>query len=58
MNTVTPDPRIDRLYRLLPAIHRMRDAKQKYVLQALLRVISEQVNMWAAVVKQSGAQLD
>ncbi len=41
----TTDPRIDRLYRLLPAIYRMRDAEKKYPLQALLRVISEQVNV-------------
>ena len=39
-----PDPRIDRLYALLPAIHRLRDAEQGYPLQALLRVIAEQVN--------------
>jgi len=39
------DPRIDRLYKLLPAIYRMRDAERKYPLQALLRVISEQVNV-------------
>ncbi len=43
--TNTPDPRIDRLYQLLPAIYRMRDAEQKYPLQALLRVIAEQVNV-------------
>lgn len=39
------DPRADRLYRLLPAIYRMRDADQGYPLQALLRVIAEQVNL-------------
>jgi len=39
------DPRIDRLYALLPAIHRMRDAGEGYPLQALLRVIAEQVNV-------------
>lgn len=44
MNTVAPDPRLDRLYQLLPAVYRMRDAEQKYPLQALLRVIAEQVN--------------
>jgi hypothetical protein len=42
---ITPDPRIDRLYQLLPAIYRIRDADQKYPLQALLRVIAEQVNV-------------
>lgn len=47
------DPRIDRLYQLLPAIYRMRDAGQGYSLQALLRVISEQVN----VVEDDIAQL-
>ena len=41
----TPDPRIDRLYALLPAIHRMRDADRGYPLKALLRVIAEQVNV-------------
>jgi hypothetical protein len=39
------DPRIDRLYRNLPAIHRIRDAEHGYPLQALLRVIAEQVNI-------------
>lgn len=38
-------PREDRLYRLLPAVHRIRDAEQGYPLQALLRVIAEQVNL-------------
>jgi len=38
-------PRIDRLYRLLPAIHRIRDAEQGYPLQALLQVIAEQMNL-------------
>jgi len=52
-NSTTADPRIDRLYNLLPAIYRMRDADQNYVLQALLRVISEQVN----VVEDNIAQL-
>jgi hypothetical protein len=39
------DERLDRLYRLLPAVYRMRDAEQGYPLQALLRVIAEQVNL-------------
>ncbi|MGH8079795.1 MAG: hypothetical protein ACREP7_04405, partial [Lysobacter sp.] len=39
------EPRVDRLYRLLPAIHRIRDAEQGYPLQALLRVIAEQMNL-------------
>lgn len=34
----------DRLYELLPAIYRMRDAEKGYPLRALLRVITEQVN--------------
>jgi hypothetical protein len=41
----THDGRIDRLYALLPAIHRMRDAEHGYPLKALLRVIAEQVNV-------------
>ena len=35
----------DRLYELLPAVYRMRDAEQGQPLRALLRVISEQVNL-------------
>jgi hypothetical protein len=47
MNTIatTDLARVDRLYALLPAIHRMRDADQGYALRALLRVIAEQVNV-------------
>ncbi|MBK9940762.1 MAG: hypothetical protein IPP13_03970 [Kouleothrix sp.] len=37
------DPR-DRLYQLLPAIYRVRDADQNYALRGLLRVIAEQVD--------------
>jgi hypothetical protein len=33
----------DRLYNLLPAVYRQRDANQGYQLQALLRVVTEQV---------------
>ena len=44
MTEATPDPRIDRLYRLLPMVYRMRDADQGYQLQGLLRVMAEQVN--------------
>lgn len=40
---MSTDP--DRLYKLLPAVYRLRDADQGYRLQALLRVISEQVNL-------------
>ena len=35
----------DRLYQLLPAIHRMRDAEAGEPLRALLSVINEQVNV-------------
>jgi hypothetical protein len=35
----------DRLYDLLPAIYRLRDAEQGYPLKALLRVITEQVDL-------------
>src|SRR5215471_17683876 len=35
----------DRLYALLPAIYRLRDADHGYPLQALLRVIAEQVTV-------------
>ena len=45
MTGETIDPRIDRLYKLVPDIYRMRDADQRYPLQALLRVIAEQVNL-------------
>jgi hypothetical protein len=43
----------DHLYNLLPAIYRVRDAERGYPLQALLRVVEEQVN----VVEQDIAQL-
>src|SRR5262247_1992588 len=43
----------DRLYNLLPAIHRIRDAERGYPLRALLQVIAEQVN----VVEDDIAQL-
>jgi hypothetical protein len=52
MNTPASDPRIDRLYKLLPAVYRMRDAEQGYRLQALLRVIAEQVNVVEDDVRQ------
>lgn len=35
----------DRLYQLMPLVHRMRDAEQGYPLKALLAVIAEQVNL-------------
>lgn len=43
----------DRLYKLLPVIYRQRDAEQGWPLQALLRVIAEQVN----IVEDNIAQL-
>src|SRR5258706_1326405 len=43
----------DRLYELMPVIYRLRDAEQAYPLRALLRVITEQVD----VVEQDIAQL-
>lgn len=44
---------LDRLYELLPTIHRMRDEERGGPLRALLRVIAEQVN----VVEDDIAQL-
>ena len=35
----------DRLYELLPTVHRMRDAERGYPLRALLRVINEQADV-------------
>jgi hypothetical protein len=51
MLPMTSNP--DRLYDLVPAIYRLRDAAQGYPLRALLRVIAEQVN----VVESDIAQL-
>lgn len=36
---------LDRLYELLPAVYRLRDAAEGYPLRALLQVIAEQVNV-------------
>lgn len=36
---------VDRLYELLPVVHRARDAEYGYPLRALLRVINEQVDV-------------
>lgn len=36
--------RVDRLYELMPAVYRMRDAEQGYPLRGLLQVIAEQAN--------------
>jgi hypothetical protein len=46
------DDRNDRLYELLPVIYRMRDAEEGYPLKALLRVISEQVNVVEDDIRQ------
>jgi hypothetical protein len=45
-----PDP--DRLYGLLPVVHRLRDAERGYPLRALLQVIAEQVNAVDADIAQ------
>src|ERR1044072_5165693 len=42
----------DRLYELLPAVYRLRDADRGYPLQALLRVINEQVSLVEADITQ------
>lgn len=42
----------DRLYELLPVIYRQRDVAEGYPLQALLRVIAEQVNVVEADMDQ------
>lgn len=47
------DPRLDRLYNLLPVFYRQRDVEVGQPLRALLQVISEQVN----VVEDDIAQL-
>lgn len=49
MNAAAPD----RLYDLLPAVYRQRDAERGYPLRALLRVVGEQVD----VVEEDIAQL-
>ncbi len=43
---------IDRLYKLLPAIYRQRDADRGMQLRALLQVIAEQVNLVEADIAQ------
>jgi hypothetical protein len=43
---------VDRLYDLLPVVHRMRDAEQGYPLRALLRIAGEQVNAVENNIKQ------
>ncbi len=46
------DEQRDRLYDLLPAVYRQRDAEQGYPLRALLRVIAEQVDVVEADIAQ------
>lgn len=46
------DSREDRLYELLPPIYRIRDAEQGEPLKALLRVITEQVNLVEDDIRQ------
>jgi hypothetical protein len=42
----------DHLYNLMPAIYRLRDAERGYPLQALLRIVEEQVNVVEADIAQ------
>lgn len=46
------DKNPDRLYELLPAVYRLRDVEQGHSLQALLRVIAEQVDVVEADIEQ------
>ena len=46
------DSREDRLYELLPPIYRIRDAEQGEPLKALLRIITEQVNLVEDDIRQ------
>lgn len=50
--TATPDRSPDRLYELLPAIYRLRDAEQAYPLRDMLRVVTEQVEAVEADIDQ------
>jgi hypothetical protein len=43
-----PDTNPDRLYQLIPAIHRMRDAENNYSLRALLRLIGREADVLEA----------
>jgi hypothetical protein len=45
-------PNADRLYELLPAVYRMRDAGEGYPLRGLLAVIAEQLNLVEADIAQ------
>jgi hypothetical protein len=49
---MTADQDSDRLFNLLPAIYRQRDAEEQGQLQALLRVINEQMNIVEADITQ------
>jgi len=46
------NPPVDRLYELLPAVYRDRDADQGFPLEALLQIITEQVNVVEADIGQ------
>ena len=46
----------DRLYDLLPAVYRMRDADEGYPLQELLRVVTEQVEIWSRPTSRSSTK--
>jgi hypothetical protein len=48
MNASSAAPNPDRLYELLPAVYRLRDAELGQPLRALLQVIAEQVNAMEA----------
>jgi len=50
LNSVDKD--LDRLYKLLPTVYRQRDVDQGFPLQALLRVITEQVIVVEADIAQ------
>jgi hypothetical protein len=43
---------LDRLYQLLPAVYRQRDAEHGFVLQALLQVVAEQVQIVESDIAQ------
>lgn len=54
MTTPTPGPQAtaDRLYALLPAVHRLRDAEQGGPLRELLEVLAEQVDVLSEDLEQ------
>lgn len=52
MNGISAQPALDRLYQLLPVIHRQRDEMLGWPLRDLLRVIAEQVNIVEEDIRQ------